>query len=478
MKTTKKSKPSKNAPKSAKPWGGRFTEATNQLVDEYTASIPYDWRLYPYDIAGSVAHAEMLGKTGILTKKETVLIIRGLESIRKEIASGDFAFRIELEDIHMNIESRLIENIGPLGGKLHTARSRNDQVALDLRLYLRDEIAEIHWLLRQLQAVLVGLAEKHTGTVMPGYTHLQRAQPVLFGHHLLAYYEMFDRDRARLEDCFGRVNVLPLGAGALAGTVHPIDRTFVARKLGFDAVAENSIDAVSDRDFAIEFAAACAQIMMHLSRFSEELVLWSSAEFGFISLSDAYATGSSIMPQKKNPDVAELTRGKTGRVYGSLLSLLTVRKGLPLAYNRDMQEDKEPVFDAADTVNRALTVFAGMLQRITVHVGAMRRAADDGFITATDLADYLVRKGMPFREAHEVVGRAVLLASGAGRGLHDVTLDEYRKLTPLIGHDVYDALSLEASVGRRTSYGGTAPTNLKKRLQALKKQIAKELSAR
>jgi argininosuccinate lyase len=338
-------------------------------------------------------------------------------------------------------------------------------------MYLRDEIVDIHDLLRALQKVIVALADRHSDVVMPGYTHLQRAQPVLFGHHLLAYYEMFDRDLGRLKDCFRRVDMMPLGSGALAGTVLPIDRLFVAQLLGFSGVCENSIDAVSDRDFAIEFTAACAQIMMHLSRLSEEIVIWSSTEFGFITIADAFTTGSSLMPQKKNPDVAELTRGKTGRVYGSLMSLLTIMKGLPLAYNRDMQEDKEPVFDAADTVARTLPVVAEMLQSITVHSAAMRTAAEDGFITATDLADYLVRKGMPFRRAHEIVGRAVTRAMELKCGLGTLALREYRKLTPLIRDDVYDALSLEASVGRRMSYGGTAPSNLRKRLQQLKKKL-------
>jgi len=465
---SKKTRTKKSTAK--KPWGGRFTEATNELVEEFTASIPYDWRLYPYDIAGSIAHATMLAKTGIITLPESSRIIKGLEAILNEIASDAFAFSIGLEDIHMNIEDRLIRKIGPVGGKLHTARSRNDQVALDIRMYLRDEITGIHELLGLLQNVIVGIADRNQDVVMPGYTHLQRAQPVLFGHHLLAYYEMFDRDRGRLQDCFRRVNVMPLGAGALAGTVLPIDRAFVAELLHFDEVCENSIDAVSDRDFSIEFTAACAQIMMHLSRFAEELVIWSSAEFGFITIGDAFTTGSSIMPQKKNPDVAELTRGKTGRVYGSLTALLTIMKGLPLAYNRDMQEDKEPVFDAADTVRLTVSVFLEMLKSITVNKDMMRRAAEDGFITATDLADYLVRKNMPFRRAHELVGRAVLLAGKLGCGLGTMPLKEYKKLSPLIKADVYDALSLEASVGRRTSYGGTAPANLKKRLQALKQQ--------
>ena len=470
LKKESKRKTIKKPATRTKPWSGRFTEATNELVEEFTASIPFDWRLYPYDIAGSIAHANMLAKTGIISAAEARRIVRGLEVVLKEIASGVFKFSVELEDIHMNIEDRLTRKIGPVGGKLHTARSRNDQVALDLRMYLRDEIAAIHDLLADLQKVVVGLADKHQRTVLPGYTHLQRAQPVLLGHHLLAYYEMFERDRGRLEDCFRRVNVMPLGAGALAGTVLPIDRHYVAKQLGFTSVAENSMDAVSDRDFAIEFVAACAQIMMHLSRLSEELVLWSSAEFGFITIADAFTTGSSIMPQKKNPDVAELTRGKTGRVYGNLTALLTIMKGLPLAYNRDMQEDKEPVFDSVDTVSLSLSVYIEMLKGIAIHDQTMHRAAEDGFITATDLADYLVRRGLPFRQAHEVVGRAVLRALELGCGLGTMPLPEYRKLSPLIKDDVYEALSVEASVGRRTSWGGTSPANLKKRLEVLKKK--------
>ncbi len=466
-----KPSPHRKSAGTAKPWGGRFTEATNELVEEFTASIPYDWRLYPYDIAGSMAHAAMLAKTGIITKKESSRITRGLEEIRKEMAGGQFAYSIELEDIHMNIEHRLIQKIGSVGGKLHTARSRNDQVALDIRMYLRDEVTELHDLLGRLQRVLVGLADRYRDVVLPGYTHLQRAQPVLLGHHLLAYYEMFERDRGRLKDGFRRLNVMPLGAGALAGTVLPIDRGYVAKQLGFSGVCENSMDAVSDRDFAIEFVSACAQIMMHLSRLSEELVIWSSSEFGFITISDAFTTGSSIMPQKKNPDVAELTRGKTGRVYGSLTALLTLMKGLPLSYNRDMQEDKEPLFDAADTTTQSLAIFSEMLQGITVHREVMRKAAEDGFITATDLADYLVKKNVPFRRAHEVVGRAVLRATELGCGLVDMPLAEYRKLTPQIAEDVYDAISVEASVGRRSSSGGTAPRNLIKRLAVLKKKM-------
>ena len=468
---TAKKKKSARKVKVRKPWGGRFTEATNALVEEYTASIQYDWRLFPYDIAGSVAHAAMLGKTGIITEREARKIINGLKGILQEITDGKLEFSMELEDIHMNIENRLVRKIGPVGGKLHTARSRNDQVALDLRMYLRDEIMEIRRLLRGLQKTVIGLADRNQDAVMPGYTHLQRAQPVLFGHHLLAYYEMFERDRDRLADCYRRVNIMPLGAGALAGTVLPINRKMVGDLLGFGGIAENSMDAVSDRDFAVEFVSACSQIMVHLSRLAEELVLWSSAEFGFITIADAFTTGSSIMPQKKNPDVAELSRGKAGRVFGNLMALLAIMKGLPLSYNRDMQEDKEPVFDTADTVSQALAVMAAMLDSITVNRDAMRHAAEDGFITATDLADYLVRKGLPFRQAHEVVGRAVLKALELTCGLKDLPLAEYKKLSALIANDVYRSLSVDASVGRRTSYGGTAPANLKKRLAALKKLV-------
>ncbi len=467
----KKRTVAKKASSARKPWGGRFTEATDALVEEYTASIPYDWRLYPYDIAGSIAHAAMLGRTGIITDREARRIINGLRDVLKEIAEGRLEFRMELEDIHMNIEHRLIRKIGPVGGKLHTARSRNDQVALDVRMYLRDEVLRIRHGLRELQRTIVALADREQATVMPGYTHLQRAQPVLLGHHLLAYFEMFERDRERLADAYKRMNILPLGAGALAGTVLPIDRKYVARMLGFSGVAENSMDAVSDRDFAIEFLSACGQIMVHVSRLAEELVLWSSMEFGFITIADAFTTGSSIMPQKKNPDVAELARGKAGRVFGSLVAVLTIMKGLPLSYNRDMQEDKEPLFDAADTVGQTLGVMNAMLRSVTVHRDRMRHAAEDGFITATDLADYLVRKKMPFRQAHEVVGRAVLLALERNCGLKDLTLADYRKFSPLIGKDVYRALSVESSVGRRTSSGGTAPANIRKRLAALKKLL-------
>ncbi|HEX7550043.1 MAG TPA: argininosuccinate lyase, partial [Candidatus Methylomirabilis sp.] len=378
-----------------KAWGGRFGAETHKQVEAFTASIDVDRRLAPYDIQGSIAHARMLAKCGILTKAEGEKIVAGLAEIREEIARGEFRYDQALEDIHMHVERRLTERIGEVGGKLHTARSRNDQVALDLRLYLRETIGVIREGIRTLQRVLVSKAEVHLNTVMPGYTHVQRAQPILLAHHLLAYFEMFQRDRDRLADCLTRVNVLPLGAGALAGTTLPIDRAYVAKLLDFPVVAANSEDAVSDRDFALEFLSAAAILAMHISRLAEELVLWASAEFGFIDLPDAFATGSSIMPQKKNPDVAELARGKTGRVYGALFTLLTIMKGLPLSYNRDLQEDKPPIFDAADTIQQMLDVLPPMLSAIGFRVDRMRAAASEGFLNATDLADYLVTKGIP-----------------------------------------------------------------------------------
>jgi argininosuccinate lyase len=444
------------AVKSKKMWGGRFAGETHRQVEAFTASIDFDRRLAPYDIAGSIAHARMLAKCGLLSKKEGEAIVQGLTEIGEEIAQGAFRYDQALEDIHMHVERRLIEKLGETGGKLHTARSRNDQVALDLRLYLRDVIGRLREQLRVLQGVLVRQAELHLGTVMPGYTHVQRAQPVLLAHHLLAYFEMLQRDRERLADCLVRVNVLPLGAGALAGTTLPIDRAYVAKLLDFPVVARNSIDAVSDRDFAVEFLAGGAILAMHLSRLAEELVLWSTAEFGFLELPDAFATGSSIMPQKKNPDVAELIRGKTGRVYGALTSLLTVLKGLPLSYNRDLQEDKEPLFDAADTLQRILDVLPPMLSAISFHPERMREAAASGFLNATDLADYLVRKDVPFREAHEIVGRIVRECAAGKERLEDLPLHRLRKHSPAFGPDVGQFISLEACVERRRSEGGTS----------------------
>ncbi len=441
--------------KRRKIWGGRFQAPTNREVETFTASIQFDRRLAPYDLQGSAAHARMLGKCGILGKEEVEAILKGLTEIGEEIAQGTFRYDPALEDIHMHIERRLTEKIGPVGGKLHTARSRNDQVALDLRLYLRETIGEIRERIRTLQRVLVAKAEVQLETVMPGYTHLQRAQPILLAHHLLAYFEMLQRDRDRFADCLGRVNVLPLGAAALAGTTLPIDRAYVARLLGFPKVAANSEDAVSDRDFAVEFRACGALLAMHISRLAEEMVLWASAEFGFLEVPDAFATGSSIMPQKKNPDVAELARGKAGRVYGALVSLLTLLKGLPLSYNRDLQEDKEPLFDAADTLRQTLDVLSPMLQAIKYRPERMRAAAADGFLNATDLAEYLVTKGVPFRQAHDIVGRIVRSCLEAGQRLEDVPLEALRRVAPAIEADVFRFISLDACVQRRRSAGGT-----------------------
>ena len=439
-----------------KAWGGRFSTDTHKQVEAFTASIDFDRRLAPHDIVGSIAHARMLAKCGLLTKAEADTIVGGLEEIREEIARGDFRFDAALEDIHMHVERRLIDKVGEVGGKLHTARSRNDQVALDLRLYLREAIAAIREGIRSLQGVFVTKAEVHLNTMMPGYTHMQRAQPIVLAHHLLAYFEMFQRDRDRFADCLVRVNVLPLGAGALAGTTLPIDRAFVAKLLDFPAVAANSVDAVSDRDFAVEFLSCCAILAMHISRLAEELVLWASAEFGFIELPDAFATGSSIMPQKKNPDVAELSRAKTGRVYGDLIGLLTVLKGLPLSYNRDLQEDKEPVFDAADTVRRMLEVLPPMLSAMIFRVDRMRAATAEGFLNATDLADYLVIKGVPFREAHEIVGRVVRHCVESGERLEALPLSRLRQFSQAVGPDVGKYITLEACVERRQSAGGTS----------------------
>src|SRR5512135_1000509 len=405
---------------SEKLWGGRFSGPTDKFVEEFTASLPFDKRLYKYDIAGSLAHCRMLGRQGIISAEEADKIMHGLSEVLSEIESGAFPWRIELEDVHMNIEARLTEKIGEAGKKLHTARSRNDQVALDMRLYLRDEAAAISRGIYEMQGALLDQAERYIEVIMPGYTHLQRAQPVLLSHHLLAYYEMLERDLGRFADCARRGDVMPLGAGALAGTDFPIDRRFVAQLLGFKEPSHNSMDAVSDRDFHIEFLSCCSLLMMHLSRMSEEFVLWSSSEFGFVDLPDAYCTGSSIMPQKKNPDVPELVRGKTGRVYGDLMALLTVMKGLPLAYNKDMQEDKEPLFDTIDTVKGSLKVFADMVREMGIRADNMRNAAARGFSTATDVADYLVRKGLPFRDAHEVVGRAVRYCVESGKDLSEL----------------------------------------------------------
>ena len=444
-----------------KPWGGRFAAATDSLVEQFTASVGFDRRLYHHDIAGSIAHARMLARVGVLSGAECEQIVGGLERIEQEIADGRFQWRTELEDVHMNIESRLTELIGEVGKKLHTGRSRNDQVATDLRLFLRDAVDAVCAEIDRLQRTLLDLAEREAGTVMPGFTHLQHAQPVVFGHHVLAWFQMLERDYERLQDARRRINVLPLGAAALAGTTYPVDRAYTAELLGFDAVAENSLDAVSDRDFAIEFLACAALIMTHLSRMAEELILWSSSEFGYIELSDAYCTGSSIMPQKKNPDVPELVRGKTGRVNGHLLALLTLMKAQPLAYNKDNQEDKEPVFDGFDTVLASLRVYDGMFGALQVNRERLREAAGRGFTTATDLADYLVDKGVPFRDAHEIVGRLVRLALEQGKDLAELPLAVLQQHHAGIGEDVFDVLTLEGSVDARDHVGGTAVRQVK-----------------
>ena len=442
---------------------GRFQKDADKLVQSYTASIPFDHRLYQHDIAGSLAHAKMLARQNIITDKEAELIGMGLVSIRGEIERGEFQFKEELEDIHMNIESRLAEKVGDIAGKLHTARSRNDQVALDLRLYCKEAIADTVRGLKALQSVLLDVAEAHKDVVLPGYTHLQRAQPVLLAHHLLAYFEMLERDVRRFSDCLKRTDVMPLGSGALAGVPYPIDRAFVAVQLGFAQVGQNSLDAVSDRDFVIEYEAAASLAMMHLSRLGEELVLWSSAEFAFIEIDDAYATGSSIMPQKKNADVAELGRGKTGRVYGHLVGLLTTMKGLPLSYNKDLQEDKEGLFDTVDTLLSTLAVFAGMVQTLKVKAGRTAGAAGEGYILATDVADYLVKKGLPFRRAHEVVGKLVAYSAGKGRELRELELGEYRQFSPLFDAGVLE-ISVESSIAARNVMGGTAPGQVEAQL--------------
>lgn len=458
--------PAKRA-RSKKAWSGRMAEATHPLVEAFTTSYPIDCRLYPYDIAGSIAHCRMLGKQRIIPARDASRIVGGLGRIRREFERGTFKPQPQDEDVHMAIERRLIELIGPAGGKLHTARSRNDQIALDLRLYVRDAGTALRHQIGELRHALGRQARRHVGAVMPGFTHLQPAQPVLFAHHLLAYVEMLERDDARLADCLRRANVLPLGSGALAGTTFPIDRNFVARQLGFTAVSENSLDAVSDRDFAAELLAALAILGMHLSRFADEIVLWASQQFGFIELPDAFATGSSMMPQKKNPDVAELIRGKTGRLYGNLVNLLTLLKGLPLAYNRDLQEDKTPLFDSVDTVAASLDVLSAMVPRLRVRADRLRAAASAGYTLATELADYLASKGVPFRDAHGVVGAIVQFAIAEGRQLEDLSLAELRRFSPAFNRDVKRWLTLDAAVKRRRATGGTSPANVARRLATL-----------
>jgi len=447
---------------------GRFQKEADKSAAAYTASIPFDWRLYTYDIAGSIAHALMLSQQGIISAEESRIITDGLASIGEEIAKGKFQFKSELEDIHMNIEARLIEKVGDAGGKLHTARSRNDQVALDLRLFAKEAIAETLIRLQVFQRALIDLAEDNKDVIMPGYTHLQPAQPVLLAHHLLAYFEMLQRDVDRFVDCRGRTDVMPLGSGALAGVAYKIDRDFLAKELGFSQISRNSMDAVSDRDFVIEYEAAASICMMHLSRMAEEIILWSSAEFDFIELDEAYATGSSIMPQKRNPDIAELSRGKTGRVYGHLMAMLTTMKGLPLAYNRDLQEDKEGLFDAVDTLLSTLEVLAGAVGTMRVKRASMESAVQKGYLLATDLADYLVKKGAPFRTAHDIVARLVSHAADNGKPFSELRLDEYKQFSPLFADDVF-SITLESSLAARNITGGTAPEQVKQALAAAKK---------
>ena len=451
---------------------GRFSKPADKLAAQYTASLSFDQRLYRQDIAGSIAHAKMLAKQGIISEADASAIIGGLEAISKEITQGKFEFKLELEDIHMAVESRLIEKIGDKGRKLHTARSRNDQVALDMRLFTKEAIYDTIKAIKELQQALLDVAGTNIKVIIPGYTHLQVAQPVLLAHHLLAYFEMLQRDIERFQDCYKRADVMPLGSGALAGVAYDIDREFVAKELGFGAVSRNSLDAVSDRDFVLEYEAAASICMMHLSRLAEEIVLWSTAEFDFIELDDAYTTGSSIMPQKKNPDIAELARGKTGRVYGNLMALLTTMKGLPLAYNRDMQEDKEGFFDTVDTLQATLAVFTGMVRTLKIKVENTRKAAERGYILATDLADYLVKKGETFRTAHEIVGKLVNYAAGKGKTLTVLDIKEYQKFSPRFGKDVYE-ITVESSLAARNVTGGTAPVQVKKALARARRMMEK-----
>ncbi|MGH7233008.1 MAG: argininosuccinate lyase [Nitrospiraceae bacterium] len=455
-----------------KPWSGRFRERTHQRVERFTSSLSFDRRLYAHDIRGSIAHCQTLARAGVLSRREATQLIGGLEKVRVELAGDRFAFRPDDEDIHMAIERRLTELIGPLGGKLHTGRSRNDQVALDLRLYLRDTLAILLGEITRVEQALLAKARQHLDVIMPGYTHLQRAQPVLLAHHFLAYVEMLDRDKGRVRDALVRLDVMPLGSGALAGTNYPIDRAYTARLLGFQRITENSLDAVSDRDFVVEVLSALSLIMMHLSRLSEEFVLWSSQEFHFVELPDAFCTGSSMMPQKKNPDVPELVRGKTGRVYGHLVSLLTTLKGLPLSYNRDLQEDKEALFDALDTVVASLSLYAELIKGLIVRRDTIRRAAESGFLLATELADYLATKGVPFREAHAVIGRLVRYCLDRHRDLRGVTLAELRSFSERFDKEALDVITLEGALERKGQIGGTARKRVEARLKALEKVLA------
>lgn len=453
-------------------WDGRFSEKTDRIVEDFTSSIDIDKRLYSYDIQGSIAHCRMLAKTSIISEEEASSLIEGLGVIKREIDRGDFQFDQSLEDIHMHIEARLIEKVGKVAQKLHTARSRNDQVVLDVRMYLRDETLQTTRRLAMLQKVIVDLAKIHIDVVLPGYTHLQRAQPILLSHHLMAYYEMFLRDAHRFSDCLKRINVMPLGSAALAGTTYPIDREYVAGILDFPEISANSMDAVSDRDFIMEFLSAASICMIHLSRMSEELILWSSSEFGFIELPDSFATGSSIMPQKKNPDVPELVRGKTGRIFGDLISLLTMMKSLPLAYNRDMQEDKTALFGTVDILSECLEIYIKMLPNLKINKDVMRRATSTGFLNATDMADYLVTKGMPFRQAHDCVGKAVAYAWTKKKELHELTLKELKSFSSHIKKDIFDILTIEQMINRRESIGGTSLKNVRAAIKKAEKDIA------
>ena len=459
----------------SKLWGGRFGKATDKLVEEFNASINFDKRMYLEDIRGSIAHANMLAKVGIITEDEAQQIEAGLKEILADIKAGNFEFSIAFEDIHMNIEKRLTDKIGEAGARLHTARSRNDQVALDLHMYMKREICETAELIINLQKTLLELAEKHTDTIMPGYTHLQRAQPVTFAHHILVYFNMLARDFKRLKCAWDDSDIMPLGAGALAGTTLPIDREFVGRELNFSSIYGNSMDAVSDRDYVLDYMSFASVVMMHLSRLSEEIILWSSTEFGFIELDDAFSTGSSMMPQKKNPDIAELVRGKTGRVYGNFFALLTVMKGLPLTYNKDMQEDKEGLFDTIDTVKFALNVYAGMIDSMKVNVEVMKNAVYKDFSNATDLADYLVKKGLPFRKAHEVVGKCVAYAIESKKMLSEISFDEYKNFSSLFADDLLTMIEPQNCVVNRTSYGGPAPSENEKQINIAKETIEKEV---
>ena len=456
----------------AKSWSGRFSEPVAELVKRYTASVDFDKRMAEFDIQGSLAHAQMLNKVGVLSAEDFAAIQNGMAEILEEIRTGTFEWSVDLEDVHMNIEKRLTDRIGDAGKRLHTGRSRNDQVATDIRLYLRSAVDGIIELVKELQRSLLDLAEQNADTVMPGFTHLQVAQPVTFGHHLLAYVEMLNRDAERFADGRKRINRMPLGSAALAGTSYPIDRAYTAQLLGFDAVCENSLDAVSDRDFAIEFTAAAALTMTHLSRLSEELILWMSPRFGFIDIADRFCTGSSIMPQKKNPDVPELVRGKVGRVNGHLIALLTLMKSQPLAYNKDNQEDKEPLFDTVDTLVQTLTIYADMMRGISVKPDAMRAAVQQGFATATDLADYLVKRGLPFRDAHEAVALAVRFAEGQGCDIGDLSLEQLRQFSPLIQQDVFEVLTLEGSLNARNHIGGTAPAQVRAAIARARARLA------